>query len=551
MLTSGTILQGRYRILRPIGGGGMGQVYLAEDTRLAGRQCAVKEMSPNQEQVQDRIWSINAFQQEARILAHLQHPGLTPITDFFGERENWYLVMEYVKGWSLEETLSRSPQYRLPIARALNIFQQLCRVLDYLHGQTPPVVFRDLKPSNVMLTPDGQVKLIDFGIARFFKPGQGRDTVNLGTPGYAAPEQYGGHGQTDVRADVYALGVLLHQMLTGYDPTITPFRLPTIQSLNTNVRPEIAQAIHRATAHEPDQRFPSVRAFYAAVQKKNQAHTAPLSAAPAIPRWLMSVAGASLIIALIVIFLVLKPAPTDPSLAQKGSQPAPTKHIVFTPQDEETPSDTVTTAMPEANADATQEVVTVVLVVTATPAPIETDTPEATVVPSTATPIPSPSPLPTASPTCPAVTGPFAAAWASTQEKLGCATTNATTGLVAEEAFEGGKMFWREPIDFAQAVVVFNNGTWRIFTHEPFVEGSPEFPCADANTPAQCPPTPKRGFGTMWCDIPDIRNALGNALECERGYQGMMQEFENGFTIRTDNGAIYLFYYDTGQWERR
>jgi len=111
-------------------------------------------------------------------------------------------------------------------------------------------------------------------------------------------------------------------------------------------------------------------------------------------------------------------------------------------------------------------------------------------------------------------------------------------------------MFWREPIDYAQALVVFNSGTWRIFRHTPFVEGSPEFPCADENTPAQSPPTPKRGFGTMWCDIPEIRSGLGNATDAERGFTGYMQQFDKGFMLQTDYGEIFIFYFN-GVWEKR
>jgi hypothetical protein len=121
---------------------------------------------------------------------------------------------------------------------------------------------------------------------------------------------------------------------------------------------------------------------------------------------------------------------------------------------------------------------------------------------------------------------------------------------MAEENFEGGKMFWREPIDYAQALVLFNNGTWRIFEHSPYVEGSPEFTCPDENTPPVCPPTPKRGFGMMWCNIPEIRRGLGRAIDCERGYQGVMQQFERGFMLQTDSGSVYVFYADS-RWERR
>jgi len=124
------------------------------------------------------------------------------------------------------------------------------------------------------------------------------------------------------------------------------------------------------------------------------------------------------------------------------------------------------------------------------------------------------------------------------------------SGLVVEENFERGMMIWREPIDDAQAMVLFNDGTWKIYQHPPFVEGSPEFPCADANTPAQSPPTPRRGFGTMWCNIPEIRNGLGNAVDVERGFTGYMQNFEHGFMVQDDRGRNYVFY-SNGSWERQ
>jgi serine/threonine protein kinase len=272
MLTSGTILQNRYRVLRKIGGGGMGVIYLAKDTRLSGRHCAIKEVSPAQLPPQDRNWAINAFRQEAQILAQLSHPGLTAINDFFPEKGNWYLVMDYVNGETLRERMNRSGG-RLPLQEALKITRKLCSVLNYLHNQQPPVVFRDLKPDNVMLTPNGEVKLIDFGIARFFKPGKTRDTVNLGTPGYAAPEQYGGRGQSDPRADVYSLGVLLHQMVTGYDPTTasTPFPLPPVDNLMRNLPPHVEDAVSRAVLVNPDHRFQSVSDFQTALFPSTQA----------------------------------------------------------------------------------------------------------------------------------------------------------------------------------------------------------------------------------------------------------------------------------------
>ena len=151
---------------------------------------------------------------------------------------------------------------------------------------------------------------------------------------------------------------------------------------------------------------------------------------------------------------------------------------------------------------------------------------------------------------CETVPGPFADAWASVRQDIGCKTGEAFQGFVAEEHFEGGIMFWREDFDHARSPVLYNNGTWRYYTHTPWVEGSPEFSCVDQNTPAQCPPTPKRGFGLMWCDIPEIRNRMGNAVDCERGYYATMQTYTNGFMLLNDQGVLYILF-DDGTWQQR
>ncbi|MDF1512451.1 MAG: protein kinase [Anaerolineae bacterium] len=260
MLETGMILQQRYHTVRKLGGGGMGTVYLSEDMRLPGRQCAVKEMIPEELPSADRQWATQAFQMEAQMLANLSHPGLTKVTDFFSEHGNWYLVMDFVPGETLEKRIAKYPGNKLPLSEALNIIHQICQVLEYLHSQNPSVIFRDLKPSNVMVTPQQQVKLIDFGIARFFKQGKSSDTANLGTPGYAAPEQYGGAGQSDARTDIYSLGVLMTQLITGYDPSTaaSPFPMPDPRSLMPSIPPHIAQVISRATQLQPTLRFNSV-----------------------------------------------------------------------------------------------------------------------------------------------------------------------------------------------------------------------------------------------------------------------------------------------------
>jgi len=181
--------------------------------------------------------------------------------------------------------------------------------------------------------------------------------------------------------------------------------------------------------------------------------------------------------------------------------------------------------------------------------PSSSPQPTATAIPSTPSPKPTETPRPTSTPTCPAVAGPFGVAWQSVQGAIGCASSQVIVGLTAEEDFEGGKMLWREPVDYAQALVLFNDATWEIVEHSPYVEGSPEFSCPDANTLSQCPPTPRRGFGMIWCDRPEIRSRLGNATDCEISYQGSMQQFERGFMLLSDSGAIYIFY-NSGHWEQ-
>jgi serine/threonine-protein kinase len=221
---------------------------------------AIKEMSQSAiTGPLERRQAREAFLQEAEMLAGLSHPHLPRVTDHFEQDGKAYLVMEFVPGETLLSFLQREglPQ---PQARVFEWTRQLSDALEYLHTQDPPIIFRDLKPANIMLTPSGQIKLVDFGIARLFKPGQAKDTQAFGTVGYSAPEQYG-RGQTDARSDVYALGVLIYQLLTGYDPTATPFRLPPANQANPSVSAAIAAVLSKATQSEPDRRFSSVGEF--------------------------------------------------------------------------------------------------------------------------------------------------------------------------------------------------------------------------------------------------------------------------------------------------
>jgi serine/threonine protein kinase len=271
------LIAGRYRMGPLLGSGGFGAVYLATDERLH-RSVAIKICSTRRLPPDEAAEAARLFQSEALTLARLRHPGLTAIWDYFNQDNDWYLVMEYVPGETLRD-LMRRVAGPLPQAEALNYAQQICSVLTYLHKQHPPVVFRDLKPANVMVTPEGQLKLIDFGIARLFSPGKAADTAQFGTPGYAPPEQYG--GQTEPRSDIYSLGVLLHQMLTGHNPAASPFALPSVRSLNPAIPQAVEALVVQATAYEIDDRVPTAeefcRALDAAMARPMTALTTPVA----------------------------------------------------------------------------------------------------------------------------------------------------------------------------------------------------------------------------------------------------------------------------------
>jgi hypothetical protein len=249
-------IAGRYLILKNVGQGGMAAVYQARDTRR-NRVVALKEMGQDGLTPEEVKEALDSFSFEADTLTRLRHPNLPQVYERFSDGARHYLVMEFIDGQTLEQRLSPGG---LPEVEVLGWARQLCSVLTYLHSQRPPIIFRDLKPSNIMLTRTGQIKLIDFGIARVFAPGRTRDTQVLGTPGFAPPEQYG-KSQTDPRSDLYALGCTLYQLLSGYDPATTPFALPPLHTRNPRVAPHVQLAIERATKLDRDARYPSIAAF--------------------------------------------------------------------------------------------------------------------------------------------------------------------------------------------------------------------------------------------------------------------------------------------------
>ena len=218
-----TLFWNRYFIMSKVGAGGFGSVYKARDIQGGDRLVALKEVCLLGLHPREMMEATTAFQREVSVLSHLDHPHLPHVYEHFQTRGHCYLVMDFIVGETLEDYQSKAPNRSLLLSEVLDIGIQLCLVLDYLHAQQPPIIFRDLKPANIMRTPTGQLYLIDFGIARSFKPGQAKDTVALGSVGYAAPEQYG-KAQTTPRADIYSLGAVLHQLLTTRDPSEAPFR---------------------------------------------------------------------------------------------------------------------------------------------------------------------------------------------------------------------------------------------------------------------------------------------------------------------------------------
>lgn len=260
MAEVGNIIAGKYEVVRLIGEGGMSRVYLAMDINL-NKQWALKEIKPSSNPVEQDIVT-ESLVTETNMIKQFDHPALPRITDLVNEDGVLYVVMDYIEGEPLSRILKeQGPQSQLDV---IDWGKQLCDALDYLHTRTPPVIYRDMKPSNVMLKPDGTVKIIDFGIAREYReeqadPSQKKldDTTMLGTKGYAAPEQFGGLGQTDARTDVYCLGATLYHLLTGKSPAEPPYVMYPIRQIDASLSPGLEKIISKATQQNPAARYDS------------------------------------------------------------------------------------------------------------------------------------------------------------------------------------------------------------------------------------------------------------------------------------------------------
>jgi tetratricopeptide (TPR) repeat protein len=266
-LASGTLLAGRYRLLTRLGEGGMGSVYKVEDVTRPGRYLALKELLDDATLPMDeRAAAVKRFDDEIALLRRLHHPRIPSFEGHFLDRGQHYFLMALIPGVTLED-LQEQTHAPLPEYDVLSWMCDVCDVLSYLHAQHPPIIVRDLKPGNIMVTPDGEVFLIDFGIARTYKAGKQSNTENLGTAIYASPEHHG-HGQTDARSDIYSLGATMFHLLTNAEPA--PMETPrpgSIRRYAPTVSDATERLIIRAMELDPARRFPTADAIRQAMQQ--------------------------------------------------------------------------------------------------------------------------------------------------------------------------------------------------------------------------------------------------------------------------------------------
>lgn len=292
-LKNDTVLRGRYTIRRIIGQGGAGCIYLADDLRLEGRQCALKEVDHDQSLPPDLLQEArDQFMREATILARLDHPNLPKVSDFFNIKNREYLVMDYVPGKDLRTLMIEARQRNefLPEDEVLNWASQLADAIRYLHQQDPPILHRDIKPSNLKVTPAGLLKLVDFGLVKIAAPGEVTVTIvqGQGTAIYTPLEQYGGdNAHTDVRSDIYSFGATLYHLLTNVAPPVARERFldNDLLQMPAEINPKISfrteQAVMWAMAMHPDDRPDSVAVFEDALLGSapldNRPRTGPLA----------------------------------------------------------------------------------------------------------------------------------------------------------------------------------------------------------------------------------------------------------------------------------
>ena len=280
LLEAQTVLKERYTVVSPIGQGGMGAVYRAEDMLLPGRICAVKEIAPSADMSTDLVTQLQEqFRREAEVLARLDHPNLPKVSDYFTQDGREYLIMDFVPGHDLRTLIddARIAQHPLSEKQVLDWVHQLCNALAYMHAQEPPILHRDIKPSNIKLTPSGFIKLVDFGLVKLLTNDESRTVTVIqgrGTAAYTPLEQYGGDdAHTGIHSDIYALGATLYHLLTGKPPAtarerfLNPDALIPPREINSQIAPHIERIIIAALALHPNERPQTIEMFREALER--------------------------------------------------------------------------------------------------------------------------------------------------------------------------------------------------------------------------------------------------------------------------------------------
>ena len=357
LLGENTVLSERYKVVSVLGCGAMGAVYLAEDTRLVGRRCAVKENRPPANvAVAIKAQSREQFLAEASILARLDHPNLPKVSDYFIENEQEYLVMDYIEGEDLDSRIQRA-QAPLPEDIVLNWADQVLDALAYLHHQKPqPIVHRDLKPANLRVNLQNRVRLVDFGLVKLLdsdNPGTKVELRGLGTPAYAPLEQFAdSQSHTDARSDIYSLGATMYHLLTHLHPpdvhrrVLTPELLVPPRELNPKLSEKSVEIVLKAMAVHPNERYQSAAEMRQAITEARRVLLAPppaATSAPAkpasgtpVPTWLFGLIGLAVVLFILGVVAFMVFGGTDRQ-AKPSTQP-PTAVIVEQEQTTATPT---------------------------------------------------------------------------------------------------------------------------------------------------------------------------------------------------------------------
>ncbi|MCL6511438.1 MAG: serine/threonine protein kinase [Anaerolineae bacterium] len=443
MLTIGQLINRRYRIVEKIAEGGQSIVYLATDENAFGHRVVVKEFKIGAGTPVSREAALRQFEASARMLAQLHHPGIIQVIEYVLNGDVPLLITEYAEGETLHHRMQLEA-FGLPEEQVLDIAEQLCDVLGYLHSQNPPVIYRDLTPGNIIISPTGRIKLIDFGIARTVKTGKTSDTEPLGTTGYAAPEQYG-NLQTGPYSDIYSLGATLLYAVTGYDPSLTPFMLPRADLIHPDLKEvstALADAIEKATRLDITERYQSVEEFRRAIRRaRRRSPEVNLGKAPIRGAYIGAIAGLAFVLVVLCGGIGLMLASALGTLPGDSEKDAPASAILA----DETPptailsfTEMLTSTAESAPVSASTE--TPPATQTPPPSPVPTSTPPPTATPSptaastptlepTATPTETPKPTETPSPTSTATPSPTLTATLSPTPIL--TSTAATTPTAA------------------------------------------------------------------------------------------------------------------------